>query len=203
MFGLAAEIADTSEDFPADGNPTRPTSATVLSSKVRSRDCPFSPRSAKPGALRTREASAALPKPPRPPAAASKRVPAPTRSASSRPFSSNTTVPSGTFTSKSAPAAPSRLLPIPCLPEAAVRCGRKWKSSRVCTCGSTTKTMLPPRPPFPPSGPPSGLNFSRWTEAQPLPPEPALVWMTTRSTNRGTELPFICGVCSYCGFCPS
>src|SRR5579884_1579948 len=44
---------------------------------------------------------------------------------------------------------------------------------------------LPPRPPLPPSGPPSGLNFSRWIEAQPLPPEPARTWMTTRSTNRG------------------
>ncbi|ETZ96404.1 hypothetical protein I545_7001 [Mycobacterium kansasii 662] len=65
------------------------------------------------------------------------------------------------------------LLPIPGLPEGAVMWGWKWKSSRVCTCGSTTKTMLPPRPPLPPSGPPSGLNFSRWTEAQPLPPEPA------------------------------
>ena len=62
-MGLAAEITDTSEDFPADGNPTRPTSATVLSSNERSRAWPGSPSSAKPGALRAREASAALPQP--------------------------------------------------------------------------------------------------------------------------------------------
>src|SRR6478609_7894655 len=49
--------------------------------------------------------------------------------------------------------------------------------------------MLPPRPPLPPSGPPSGLNFSRCTDAQPLPPDPARIWMTTRSMNRGIGLP--------------
>src|SRR6185312_1559217 len=41
----------------------------------------------------------------------------------------------------------------------------------------------PPRPPFPPSGPPSGLNFSRWTEAQPWPPLPAATCSSTRSTK--------------------
>ena len=78
----------------------------------------------------------------------------------------------------------------PACPTGASTCGWKWKSSRVCTCGSTTSTMLPPRPPLPPSGPPSGLNFSRWTEAQPCPPLPARAWMTTRSTNRGIGIPF-------------
>ena len=77
IFGLAAEMTDTNDDLPADGNPTRPMSATVLSSNVRSRTWPFSPSSAKPGALRARDARAALPSPPRPPAAASNRVPAP------------------------------------------------------------------------------------------------------------------------------
>ena len=170
---------------PPTGIRSSPISATVLSSRVRSRASPFSPSRANPGALRARDASAALPSPPRPPAAASKRVPAPTRSASMRPSSSSTMVPSGTLISRSGPAAPARLPPMPCLPDAASTCGWKWKSSRVCTCGSTTSTMLPPRPPLPPSGPPRGLNFSRWTEAQPLPPEPARAWMTTRSTNRG------------------
>src|SRR4051794_37857990 len=50
--------------------------------------------------------------------------------------------------------------------------------------------MLPPRPPLPPSGPPRGLNFSRWTDAQPWPPLPARAWMTTRSMNRGIGCPF-------------
>src|SRR5688500_886420 len=41
----------------------------------------------------------------------------------------------------------------------------------------------PPRPPLPPSGPPSGLNFSRCTEEQPWPPSPAATCSTTSSTN--------------------
>ena len=41
-----------SEDFPALGKPTSPTSATLLSSRTRSRLSPGSPSSAKPGALR-------------------------------------------------------------------------------------------------------------------------------------------------------
>src|SRR3954463_5417445 len=43
--------------------------------------------------------------------------------------------------------------------------------------------MSPPDPPSPPSGPPSGLTFSRWTEAHPLPPSPAAACSTTRSTK--------------------
>src|SRR6188472_224731 len=46
----------------------------------------------------------------------------------------------------------------------------------------------PPGPPFPPSGPPSGLNFSRWTEATPLPPRPAATCSVTRSTNDGRAM---------------
>src|SRR5262245_2837730 len=44
---------------------------------------------------------------------------------------------------------------------------------------------LPPGPPFPPSGPPSGLNFSRCTLATPLPPRPAVTCRVTRSTKAG------------------
>src|SRR5689334_2757664 len=46
----------------------------------------------------------------------------------------------------------------------------------------------PPGPPLPPSGPPSGLNFSRCTEATPLPPRPALMNSVTWSTNVGTAM---------------
>src|SRR3954447_26406111 len=46
----------------------------------------------------------------------------------------------------------------------------------------------PPGPPLPPSGPPSGLNFSRWTDATPLPPRPAATCNATRSTNDGTAI---------------
>src|SRR3954453_18909982 len=47
----------------------------------------------------------------------------------------------------------------------------------------------PPGPPLPPSGPPRGLNFSRCTEATPLPPRPALTCSVTRSTKVGTAMP--------------
>ncbi len=58
---------------------------------------PGSPSRAKPGALRRAEASAALPRPPRPPWAATYVVPAPTRSASTSPVETRlTTVPLGT-----------------------------------------------------------------------------------------------------------
>src|SRR4051794_40355867 len=46
----------------------------------------------------------------------------------------------------------------------------------------------PPGPPLPPSGPPRGLNFSRCTEATPLPPRPALTCSVTRSTKVGTAM---------------
>ena len=58
-------------------------SATTLSSSVTVRLSPGSPLSANPGAFRLGDASAALPKPPRPPAAMTSSVPTPTRSASS------------------------------------------------------------------------------------------------------------------------
>src|SRR5262249_12462845 len=109
-------MAAISDDLPAFGKPTRPISATVLSSRVSSRSSPGSPLSAKPGALRRGDASAALPRPPRPPAAATKRVPVPTRSARTSPSGVRTTVPFGTLILRSCPAAPCRLEPSPCLP---------------------------------------------------------------------------------------
>ena len=78
-------MAAISEDLPALGKPTRPTSATLFSSRTTSWVSPGSPSSANPGALRRVEASAALPSPPRPPWAATNRLPAPVRSASTSP----------------------------------------------------------------------------------------------------------------------
>ncbi len=174
--------------MPALGKPTRPMSATTLSSSVTVSSSPGSPSSANPGALRLEEASAALPRPPRPPSATTISVPGPTRSARTVPFSSLTTVPSGTESTRSWPCAPLRLLPAPWPPCSALRCGLWWKSTRVVTSGSTRRITLPPGPPLPPSGPPSGLNFSRCTEATPLPPRPAATLSVTRSTNVGTAI---------------
>src|SRR5450756_1544774 len=75
---------------------------------------------------------------------------------------------------------------MPWVPDDACRCGRWWNSSRVVICRSTTSTTLPPLPPLPPSGPASGLNFSRWIEAQPWPPSPPVACSTARSTNVAT-----------------
>ena len=47
--------------------------------------------------------------------------------------------------------------------------GEWWYSSSVVVLASTRSRTSPPRPPFPPSGPPSGLNFSRCTDEQPWP----------------------------------
>src|SRR3954447_21303553 len=158
----------------------------LFSSRTASTASPGSPSSAKPGALRRGLASAALPRPPLPPAASTMRVPAPIRSATISP-STQTTVPSGTRSTRSSPRAPLRVLPAPGRPLPAFWCGRWWKSSRVCTLGSTSRTTSPPSPPLPPSGPPSGLNFSRWTEATPCPPLPAATCTVTRSTNAATS----------------
>src|SRR6476619_4860324 len=58
----------------------------------------------------------------------------------------------------------------------------------VVTSGSTRRMTEPPGPPLPPSGPPNGLNFSRCTDATPLPPRPALMCSVTRSTKVGTAM---------------
>src|SRR5687768_3560888 len=176
-------MAAISDDLPADGNPTRPTSAMLLSSMTASKASPGSPSRAKPGALRRELASAALPSPPLPPWASTTRVPAPTRSAMTRPSGVLTTVPAGTRRIRSSPRAPLRLLPSPGCPLPAFWCGRWWKSSSVWTLGSTSRMTSPPLPPLPPSGPPRGLYFSRWTEDTPCPPLPADTCTVTRSTK--------------------
>src|SRR6202050_3070948 len=148
------------EDLPALGKPTSPTSATVFSSRMRSRSCPGSPLSANPGALRAAEPRAPFPTPPRPPAAATNLVPTPSRSASTSPSAVLTSVPFGTAMIRSGPAAPVRFEPSPCRPLPARRTGRRWKSSSVAELASTSRTTSPPRPPLPPSGPPSGFDLS-------------------------------------------
>ncbi len=103
------EIAAIRLDLPALGKPTRPMSATTLSSSWISSSSPGSPSRAKPGALRLDEASAAFPRPPRPPWATTSSVPGPTMSARTSPVSrSRTTVPSGTGSTRSSACPPLR-----------------------------------------------------------------------------------------------
>src|SRR3954447_81386 len=108
------------DDLPADGNPTRPTSAMLLSSTTASNASPSSPSSAKPGALRRALASAALPSPPLPPLARTTRVPAPIRSAMTRPSGVLTTGPAGTRETFAPPLAPAAVLAPGAVPVAAL-----------------------------------------------------------------------------------
>src|SRR5215211_9171058 len=170
-------------DLPALGNPTRAASARERSSRVRRRWRPGSPFSWKVATRRPGPERAALPRPPRPPLAATNRAPGRSRSASGWPSASRTRVPTGTGSTRSSPLAPLRLLPCPCLPRPARWWGWKWYSTRVPTPGSATSTTSPPRPPSPPSGPPRGRYFSRWNEVTPSPPRPAVTSTAASSTN--------------------
>ena len=100
-----------------------------------------------------------------------KDAPASERSAS-RPLSSWIWVPTGTsriasFRARRHGCYPSRARRAPPLP-----CG--WaKGSRVERSSVARRTMEPPSPPRPLSGPPRGLYFSRLKETLPSPPLPA------------------------------
>src|SRR6266508_2450207 len=128
-------------DLPALGKPTRPTSASSRSSSRRRRCCPGSPRSWK-CATRLPADREALPRPPRPPLAATKRAPGVARSASRRLSSSRTMVPTGTGRRRSAPSEPLRLLPWPWVPLRARWCGWKWYSTRVATLGAAADLVV-------------------------------------------------------------
>src|SRR6202012_4528528 len=82
-------------------------SAMLFSSRTRSPSSPGSPLSANPGALRVLEASAALPSPPLPPAAATNPGPAPTRAARTGPSADLATVPSRAPLIRAVPTRPN------------------------------------------------------------------------------------------------
>src|SRR5215472_14749827 len=177
----------SSVDLPAFGSPTRPTSARSLSERRSRRASPGRPGSAKSGAWRVAVANCALPRPPRPPRAATKRWPSSARSTRGRPEAgpsvSYTSVPTGTRASTPAPSRPWRRLPSPWAPRSPRSSGRKRRSSRVARLRSATRTTSPPRPPSPPSGPPRGTYFSRRKLTQPLPPAPATTETCVSSMN--------------------
>jgi hypothetical protein len=84
-----------------------------------------------------------------------------------------TTVPSGTSTMRSlAVGAVSQVaLADPAVIGTHVRTVVQGKQGRGLAVD--TEDDVPPLPPSAPSGPPSGLNFSRLIEAHPFPPAPA------------------------------
>mmetsp|Transcript_34882 Transcript_34882/g.115606 ORF Transcript_34882/g.115606 Transcript_34882/m.115606 type:complete len:327 (+) Transcript_34882:518-1498(+) len=125
IFGLAFVAAARREDLPALGTPTKPTSASSLSSSLSQRCPPGSPCSASRGVVSRAVLKAAFPRPPRPPRAT--RMLSPCRSTSPTSASSSscrTTVPGGTRTVTSPPDSPCRALPMPFWPPVA----RKWTS---------------------------------------------------------------------------
>jgi hypothetical protein len=169
--------------LPALGKPTSATSATSFSSRSYQCSSPTSPCSANDGARRRLDRNRALPRPPRPPAAATQRSPGRDRSATTVPSRSFTTVPTGTLTSVDDPVAPWRALPCPWAPLAARRCGWSLKASREATLGSATNHTSPPSPPSPPSGPPLATCASRRNDTAPAPPPPAFTWSWASSTK--------------------
>src|SRR5437660_8930989 len=173
--------------LPALGNPMGATSAMSLSSMSSQRSSATSPCSAKEGARRRLDRKRALPLPPRPPRAASHRSPAATRSASASPPLLRTTVPSGTFTTASAPRAPCLPFPWPWPPFSARRWGWSLKASSEATSRSATSHTSPPEPPSPPSGPPRATWASRRKLMAPAPPSPPLTWSWASSANSGTH----------------
>ncbi len=139
--------------------PARPTSATVLSSQGEVSGLSLFAGVPKPGALRTREASAALPKPPRPPAASKQIARAPTRSIAGRSRQYHGAF--GTF-AQIAPAARAVCHP---LTRSRGEMRAKWKSAG-CARGRRRRRCCRP-------GAISAIgamaaDFSRWTEAQPF-----------------------------------
>ena len=169
--------------LPAFGKPTRATSAISRSSMFSHRSSPDSPCSANEGARRRLLRKRALPRPPRPPRAASHVSPSCTRSATTVPSFSLIVVPSGTATRVSPPLAPWRPPPWPCVPLVARRNGWSLKPSSDATLRSATSHTSPPLPPSPPSGPPRGTCASRRNDTAPAPPSPARTCSCASSTN--------------------
>src|SRR5208337_3147414 len=97
--------------------------------------------------------------------------------------SSRTIVPTGTFSTTSAPSRPVQLEPSPCRPRSALYSGLKRKCTSVLWRSLDSITTSPPRPPSPPDGPPRGTNFSRRKAMQPLPPSPAFTRILASSIN--------------------
>jgi len=170
-------------DFPTLGNPTRPTSARSLSSKKTSSASPGCPGFANLGICLVEDANLAFPFPPLPPFAmilgSSEEI-----SAISLPVAASlTSVPLGTFITRSSPLLPVQFLLPPDCPSSAQYFFLYLKSTSVERLSSQTKTTSPPLPPSPPSGPPAAIYFSLWKETAPSPPFPALILIFALSTN--------------------
>ena len=162
-------------DFPALGNPTKPTSASDFNSNLNDRISPLKPGVDFLGALFVEDLNLAFPCPPSPPLAIKYSFVSSTQSNnSSLVTSSYMTVPFGTLMIRSSPADPDLFLPEPLSPFFASNIFLFWKSISVLEFGFTLNKTSPPLPPSPPSGPPNGIYFSLLKLDAPEPPSPAL-----------------------------
>ena len=101
------------------GSPTSAASASSFTSRRSQCSSPYSPCSAKLGARRAFDRKRALPRPPRPPCDGEVAVAVAHQVGEHLARRATcTTVPSGTATTRSAPLAPCRFCPLPCLPDA-------------------------------------------------------------------------------------
>ena len=144
-MGFAFDTTDNSVDFPAEGKPTRPTSAKTFNSNLRLRISPGSPFSDNSGAGLAGVAKWMLPRPPRPPLATTSSCPFSSKSANTSPVSASlTVVPCGTLIYRSSADAPV----IPFVPPLPPGCALKWrlyrKSINVRRPSSTLKMIDPP-----------------------------------------------------------
>ena len=170
--------------MPTDGIPTKPTSASNLSSTFKVLSSPGSPCSEKLGAGLDGVAKAVLPRPPLPPLATITSSSFLVKSAIISPVSiSLTVVPKGTFITTSEAPFPFLFLPSPFAPLGALINFWYLKSRSVLRPKSVLNIMFAPRPPLPPKGPPSGMYFSLLNAVQPSPPLPAFTFKITSSTN--------------------
>jgi hypothetical protein len=186
-LGRAADSTDTSEDLPADGKPTRPTSASGLELQDDLGGTPPARRAARSrGPCASARRAPCCPARRGPPRAMTCSVPRPPRSASTSPSASLTTVPSGTARMRSAPSAPLRSSPAPacrCRPAGAGGGG----SPAASCCGSTRSTTEPPLPAVAAVRPTERLELLPPTDATPCPPSPAA---TCRTPGRRSSWPW-------------
>ena len=139
-----------SELLPADGMPTKAASAMSFISSSIQRSSAGSPSSAKAGARRVEVTKWMLPRPPMPPRATVTDSPSWVRSAIISPTSpssskySRTTVPTGTFSTRSSPVAPCMRLPRPWVPRSALKwCLKRYSMSEETEASATTMTLPP------------------------------------------------------------
>ncbi|MCY1240851.1 hypothetical protein D9M72_537190 [compost metagenome] len=101
------EICEIKVDLPALGMPSRPTSASTLSSSLSMRRSPGLPSTCWRGARLVLDLKCRLPQPPMPPSARHTRWPCSVRSAMTSPVSMSViSVPTGMRSEMSSPAAP-------------------------------------------------------------------------------------------------